>query len=59
MRCAPELVRQRCGPVEQALQAYAEEVAALRGEGLTRDLPATRSNDFSRWDFRWNKCGRT
>jgi hypothetical protein len=27
------------GPVEQALQAWAEEVTALRGEGLTRGLP--------------------
>ena len=27
------------GPVEKALQAYAEEVAALRGEGQTRGLP--------------------
>src|SRR6266478_3864040 len=26
-------------PVEQALQAYAEEVTAVRGEGLTRGLP--------------------
>jgi uncharacterized membrane protein YccC len=27
------------GPVEEALQAYAEEVAAVRSEGLTRGLP--------------------
>jgi hypothetical protein len=27
------------GPVEAALQAYGEEVAALRSEGLTRGLP--------------------
>src|SRR5229473_4131614 len=27
------------GPVEDALQAYAEEVTAVRGEGLTRGLP--------------------
>src|SRR6266404_412614 len=34
------------GPVEQALQAYAEEVAALRGEGLTRDLPGDAVERF-------------
>ena len=34
------------GPVEQALQAYAEEVAALRGEGLTRGLPGDAVERF-------------
>jgi uncharacterized membrane protein YccC len=33
-------------PVHEALQAYAAEVAALRGEGLTRGLPADAAERF-------------
>jgi hypothetical protein len=33
-------------PVQTALQAYAAEVAALRGEGLTRGLPADVAERF-------------
>jgi len=34
------------GPVEEALQAYAEEVTAVRGEGLTRGLPGDEVERF-------------
>jgi uncharacterized membrane protein YccC len=34
------------GPVEEALQAYAEEVAAVRSEGLTRGLPGDAVERF-------------
>ena len=34
------------GPVEKALQAYAEEVTAVRGEGLTRGLPGDEVERF-------------
>ena len=33
-------------PVETALQLYAAEVAALRGEGLTRGLPGDVAERF-------------
>ena len=38
-------------PVEQALQAYAEEVAAVRGQGLTRGLPSDVVERFFAFGF--------
>jgi hypothetical protein len=51
LRASAATLRSRSGapafwPVQAALQAYAAEVAAVRGEGLTRGLPGDAAERF-------------
>ena len=56
LRCIAAALRARAAcpaasPVDGALQAYAAEVAALRSEGLTRDLPGDVVERFYAFGF--------